>query len=145
MNEDAADKILGAASPACVELVRRQQRRMAMHQAAVQVLREHPERASRALEVLDRWEATRPQNPALTAEWRHMIETREWAALLEDSERGDHLRKGSPVPFILDAEVRLSIIGQYSRKALAGRDAARRVAEVGGLAPDIQLAPRRRE
>lgn len=105
-------------------MARRQQRRLALHQAAVGVLSEHPERASRALEVLDRWEAMRPQDPALISQWRHIIETREWAALLDDSERGDHLRKGSPVPFILDAEERLAIIGRYSRRAAAARETA---------------------
>jgi hypothetical protein len=137
MSEDASHEIGPAGSPAAVEMARRQQRRLAVHQAAVAVLGEHPERASRALEVLDRWEATRPQNSALIAQWRRIIETRQWAALLEDSEHGDTLRKGSPFPFILDAEVRLSIIDQYSRKAVAEREAVRRLAELGGLARGI--------
>ena len=131
MSEDASDGIHEAGSPPAFEMARRRERRLALHQVAVTVLGEHPERASRALEVLDRWDATRPQNPALTAEWRHIIETREWAALVEDSEGGDHLRKGSPVPFILDADVRISIIGRYSRKALAQREAAGQLDEAG--------------
>lgn len=144
MNEDASHLGHGVPSPAVAEMARREQRRLALHQAAVAVLGEDPRRASYVLEVLDRWDATRPQDPALIAQWRQIIETRRWAALLEDSEQGDRIRKGSPFTFILDAEKRLSIMGQYSRKAVAEREAARRVAEVGGLAPDIQLAPRRR-
>lgn len=126
-------------------MARRQERRLALHKAAVGVLSEHPERALRALEVLDRWEATRPQAPELVARWRRIIETRQWTDLLEDSEHGDNLRKGSPFLFILDAEERLSIMCRYSRKAIAEREAARRLGAAGGLVPDIELAPRRRE
>ena len=113
-------------------MARRHQRRLALHQAAVAVLNEHPERALRALEVLDRWEAMRPLDPALIAKWRRIIETKQWAALLEDSEHGDHVRRGSPFTFILDAEVRLSIMGQYGRREQGRRqDAAGAMLRLG--------------
>lgn len=136
MNAEASRKGREAASYAAAQIARRQQRRLALHQAAVGVLSEHPERASRALEVLDRWEARRRQDPTLISQWRHIIETREWTALLEDSEHGDRLRKGSPFAFILDAEERLAIIGQYSRKAVAERESPRRLDAVSG--PNVE-------
>lgn len=145
MKEENQAMGCGAASSAAAEMTRRQQRRLALHQAAVAVLNAHPGRASRVSEVLDRWEAMRPQNPGLISQWRRILETKQWAALLEDAERGDTLRKGSAFPFVLDAEERLSIIAQYSRKALREREAARRLVALGGLASDVQLAPRRRE
>lgn len=136
MNAEAFDKGREAASSAAAEMARRQQRRLALHQAAVASLNEHPGRVSRVLEVLNRWEATRPQDPVLISQWRHIIETREWTALLEDSEHGDRLRKGSPFAFILDAEERLAIIGQYSKKAVAERESPRRLDAVSG--PNVE-------
>ena len=87
-----------------------------MHQAAVRVLRAYPERASQVLEVLDRWTVMPSQSPTVLERWRRILDDRNWAALLDDSEQGDDLRRGSPFVFVLGAEERLSIMRHYSRR-----------------------------
>ena len=84
-----------------------------MHQAAVRVLREQPARASRVLATLDRWKAAGIR-PDMCDEWRRIIEQQDWDVVLENSERGELLRTGSPLSFVLDVEERIAIIERYS-------------------------------
>lgn len=86
-------------------------RSLALHEAAVAVLRAHPARAERALAILARWEATgdRRTKP-LWDEWRRIIRHQEWHLAVEDSDRGQQLRQASPLSFVLDAEVREEIL-----------------------------------
>lgn len=124
MNEKDTDEPSQPASHAAVEMARRKRRRLAIHRAVVHVLAEHPERLSRAAEVLGRWEGMHTLAPALVQEWWRIIEDRDWASLLEDTEGGDSLRKGSPFAFILNADERLAIFRQYSRAEAVKRTPA---------------------
>lgn len=92
---------------------RRDARRLALHQAAVRAIREHPERAEYALAILNSWIAKGFANQELAEEWRRLIESRNWDAFLEDSGHGKRLRKGSPVACVVDQEERLTIIRRF--------------------------------
>lgn len=89
---------------------------MSLHLAAVHVLREHPERAALLMETLQRWSDSQQfsDHRRLDA-WRRIVAARDWEAILEDSEAGRALRKGSPLPFALNEDERLRIFRQYSR------------------------------
>lgn len=112
MDEQDAPLPAGAA-----EELRREARRLALHQAAVRTLRVHPERAHKALETLQRWLAQGFPDVQLAQEWQALIKARDWDVLLEQSERGKRLRKGSPVSCILDQEERLAIFQRFARRA----------------------------
>jgi hypothetical protein len=112
---EAEDKEKEPHSPGEAEDLRREARRFALHQAAVRMLREHPERAQRALQTLERWMARGFPDVALAQEWRDIIERRDWDVLLADSDRGKRLRKGSPMSCVVDHEERLSIFQRFAR------------------------------
>lgn len=63
-----------------LDLHRRQDlRSLALHRKAVRVLKEHPEKAARALQVLERWQAKRDAHCSpLWDEWKRIIEGRLW-------------------------------------------------------------------
>lgn len=112
---EAEDNEKEAHSPGQAENLRREARRFALHQAAVRVLREHPERAGRALQILERWVTKGFPDAALAQEWRDIIDRRDWNVLLEDSARGKRLRKGSPMSCVVDQEERLAIFQRFAR------------------------------
>jgi hypothetical protein len=96
---------------------RRRQRRLAIHQAAVRVLRESPERAKAVGQTLSRWEVDlKSGNAGRLARWRSVLERKAWDDLLEQSESGESLRKGSPFAFVLDAQERLEIFRRFGRR-----------------------------
>ncbi len=86
-----------------------------MHQAAVRLLREQPERLTRVLDALARWSEAEHIDPSTLQEWRRIVANRQWEAMLEDSETGDDLRRGSPLPFALNTDERAAILAQYAR------------------------------
>lgn len=89
-------------------------RSLALHEAAVAVLRAHPERAERALATLARWEASGDRRTkSLWDEWRRIIEQREWNLAVEDSDRGQQLRQASPLSFVLTVEARAEILRKF--------------------------------
>lgn len=93
-------------------------RSLALHQESVRVLREQPEMAVRALEVLTRWQAkgdvhTQP----LWDEWRRIIESNLWELAVEDSARGQQLRQASPLGFVLTEDQRHAIFRRFRRDA----------------------------
>lgn len=117
-----AGQVAGAAgqgvSRAAAEETRRRERRLAMHLAAVQVLREKPKRAEKVRDALDRWEAdTLAEDPGLVAQWRQILKCQEWGSLLEESEAGERLRKGSPFGFVIDEAERFGILRKFSSRA----------------------------
>lgn len=103
-----------------LDLHRRQDlRSLALHEEAVRVLRRHPERAERALQVLSLWESTADyHSQPFRDEWRRIIQSRLWHLAVEDSERGQQLRQASPLGFVLDDAARAEIIRRYSRASL---------------------------
>lgn len=93
-------------------------RSLAMHQEAVRVLKERPEQAARALEVLTRWQAQGDlHSMPLGDEWRRIIEGRLWGVALEESDRGQQLRQASPLSFVLTEEQRSDILRRFRRDA----------------------------
>jgi hypothetical protein len=113
--EPGRAEVAGLSFPPAI--VRRQQRRMAVHQAAVQELCEHPESSLRVFEVLDRWKTLGALNPALLGQWRDILKQAAWDKLLEDSQEGETLRTGSPFAFALSESDRLAISSRYSSRA----------------------------
>jgi uncharacterized protein (DUF433 family) len=104
------------------DLHRRQDlRSLDLHLEAVRVLKEHPERIQRALEVLDRWEvAVDPRSKPLLDEWRRIIADRLWDLAVEDSDRGQQLRQASPLSFVLEPSVRDEVIHRWRADVLGG-------------------------
>lgn len=91
-------------------------RSLALHQEAVRVLREHPEKASRALEVLSRWQATGDaRTKPLWDEWRRIIEGGLWEQAVQDNDRGQQLRQASPLGFVLSEDQRAAIMKRFRR------------------------------
>lgn len=95
---------------------RHDRRSLVLHQEAVRVLRGHPERAARALEVLTRWQAggdvhTMP----LWNEWRRIIEGQLWELAIQDNDTGQQLRQASPLGFVLSDEKRAEIRERFRR------------------------------
>ena len=86
-------------------------RSLLLHQEAVKMVQAEPELANRALATLERWASqnswySKPLRDRLV----EIIEARDWGALLDESERGQELRKASPMACLLPNEVRLRII-----------------------------------
>lgn len=91
-------------------------RSLALHQEAVRLLREQPQKASRVLEVLSRWELTGdPRTKPLWEEWRRIIEGKLWHLAVEESDRGQQLRQASPLGFVLDEDQRTAIFERFRR------------------------------
>jgi hypothetical protein len=86
-----------------------------MHHAAVRVIEAQPERLTRVLDALARWsESERIESPKLQA-WRRIVGERQWEVMLDVSDAGDELRRGSPLPFALDADERAAILALFAR------------------------------
>jgi hypothetical protein len=111
-----AEELDWASSDSAIEERWRQGRRLALHRAAARLLEEHPARAERALQVIERWTAAGFPNEPLVQEWRRIIESRQWGDLLEDTQRGNDLRKGSPFGFVLDDDERIGIIRHFAQE-----------------------------
>ena len=93
-------------------------RSLALHQEAVRVLREHPEKAARALEVLTRWQAGGDVHTTpLWEEWRRIIEGELWDLAVQDSDRGQQLRQASPLGFVLTEDQRNTVAQRFRRDA----------------------------
>jgi hypothetical protein len=96
--------------------LRNDQRSLALHEEAVRVLREHPEKAAVALEVLTRWQSAGDVHTMpLWNEWRRIIEGALWEIAVEDSDRGQQLRQASPLGFVLTPEQRNAISARFRR------------------------------
>ena len=93
-------------------------RSLALHKEAVRVLRAHPEKAARALEVLTRWQATGDVHTMpLWDEWRRIIEGRLWELVVAETDRGQQLRQASPLGFVLSNDQREEIMAWFRRDA----------------------------
>jgi len=94
------------------------QRTLAFHQKAAEILLEHPERLNDVHETLYNWgklEGTQAQGWAL--KWLELINgltVSEVAKLIvEESEQADFIRKSSPFAGLLSEEERMTIIKKY--------------------------------
>ena len=79
--------------------------------AAVDVLLARPELAATALATLDRWDSVAPpDSAALRAAWRDALIRRDFAPVLARNDRGQQLRRASPLARVLPQAQRLAII-----------------------------------
>lgn len=70
-----------------------------------------PSLEARALEILERWDTVAPiSSKPLRDEWKRVIAERDWGLALEESDRGQQLRRVSPMTILLPEQVRLDII-----------------------------------
>jgi hypothetical protein len=87
---------------------------LAFHQVALQRLRGEPELRRKALDVLDRWDATSPSpsSQRYRDTWRQLLRgdlERLEAAVCVDSEEAATLRSVSPLGFVLGEVERLRV------------------------------------
>lgn len=91
-------------------------RSLALHQEAVRVLRAHPEKAARVLEVLTRWQAKGDVHTMpLWEEWRRIIEGQLWELAVQENDIGQQLRQASPLGFVLSEDKRAEIFERFRR------------------------------
>ena len=86
-------------------------RSLALHVAAVSLMRADETCIARALEILARWDTHVSQrSKPLRDEWVRILREKDWTAALAEDERGNQLRQASPCACILPTEQRLAII-----------------------------------
>ena len=87
-------------------------RSLALHTAAIEMMRADESLVQRALDILARWEtlAGHACSKPLTDEWVRILRERDWGLALSTSERGNQLRQASPVSCVLPNERRLEIL-----------------------------------
>ncbi len=110
---DPAGSSAGSVSP----VKRFEDRSLALHAAAVRILRADPGALARARVTLDRWIARHAGSPPQAlVEWSAILsQSRERVAAiaLELSERGDRLRKSSPLSTLVGKEERRRIYAAH--------------------------------
>lgn len=99
-----------------VAIRERQGRRLALHEAAVRLLRDQPSLSENVQGVLDRWRSRGVQDSSVLVEWQRILDSEDWDALLEAGEHGDEVRKGSPFTFVVGEDERLTIFRQFAAK-----------------------------
>jgi hypothetical protein len=87
-----------------------------LHKEAVRRMREDPPLVERALATLRRWMgAADPRKLPLLSEWKRILEDRDWDCALQASERGNELRRRSPMDTVLPPAVRMRILSEVYR------------------------------
>lgn len=80
------------------------------------MIQSDPSLADRALATLARWDKTMGvRSKPLRDRWVRIIQEKDWALAVEDSELGNQLRQASPMACLLPNEVRFAIIAQVRR------------------------------
>lgn len=86
-------------------------RSLALHTAAIELMRADETLIERALDLLARWDThVSAHSKPLRDEWVRILQERDWALALSVSERGNQLRQASPVSCMLPTERRLEIL-----------------------------------
>ena len=71
----------------------------------------NPALADQALAILARWDThVCVRSKPLRDRWVEIIKAQDWAAALEESERGNQLRQASPLSCLLPNDVRRAIL-----------------------------------
>jgi hypothetical protein len=94
----------------------RQNRRLALHEAAVRLLRQQHALSEKVRGVLERWRAMGVPASSVLDEWQRILDAQDWDALLEAGEPGDEVRKGSPFTFVLGEDDRLPVVRQSAAR-----------------------------
>lgn len=91
-------------------------RSLALHTAAIELMRSDEALIQRALDILARWDThVSASSKPLRDEWVRILRERDWELALSVSERGNQLRQASPVACVLPTERRLEIIRATSK------------------------------
>lgn len=86
-------------------------RSLALHTAAVELMRSDETLIQRALNILARWDShVSMHSKPLRDEWVRILRDRDWELALSAGEHGNQLRQASPVSCVLPTEQRLEII-----------------------------------
>ena len=91
-----------------------------LNQAAIDALKQQPERLQAVLATLDHWDAVAAlASRPLRDEWREIVLGGLWDRVLAPDDRGQQLRQSSPLGRALPASRRLEII-----RACKGRNSS---------------------
>jgi hypothetical protein len=86
-------------------------RSLLLHEEAVRMIQADPSLSDRALAILERWAKHGSRHAKLLRErWAEIIKAGDWAAVLEESERGRQFRQASPILCLVPNDVRLRIL-----------------------------------
>lgn len=104
---------------------------MALHQAAVDLLKADPALVGKAQATLRRWlEKGSSRSTRLWLEWEQILLNRQWRKALASGQRAQTLRQSSPLVTILPADTRKQVLDQIAalKKGVVLREAPAEVA-----------------
>lgn len=79
-----------------------------LHREAVRLMLDDDALRIRAIAILNRWDKTCDHHSKpLRDAWLNILQQRNWALALAQSERGNQLRQSSPVACVLPTKLRL--------------------------------------
>lgn len=89
---------------------------IALHEEAVRAVQRDPALLDEAKATLELWQSTKPssRSAGLWQEWQDILQNRRWRKVLGRTRRAQELRQASPLPTILPAAVRQSILAASS-------------------------------
>lgn len=99
---------------------------LALHQAAVDLVKVDPAHLARAQATLARWLGSGPsRSTSLWTEWEEVLSKRQWRKILGSSRRAQELRQSSPLVTLLPDDTRKIVLAQIGalKKGVVIRDA----------------------
>ncbi|MGQ0712061.1 MAG: helix-turn-helix domain-containing protein [Rhodoferax sp.] len=90
---------------------------LALHTAAVQLLKEDPALIDKARALLDRWLRDNPDSRSaeLWRQWAEHLNKRRFSRILGRSAHAQQMRQASPLPHVLPAATRAAILNDVSQ------------------------------
>ncbi|MBN8510745.1 MAG: helix-turn-helix transcriptional regulator [Burkholderiales bacterium] len=89
---------------------------LALHEAAVRLVRDDAELIQNAADVLQRWlGAGESRSSSLWREWQDILQRRQWRKILGRTRRAQELRQASPLVTVLPESVRRDVLEQVGR------------------------------
>ena len=90
---------------------------LALHRVAYELMKKDDELRLRALETVRSWQQNKPnsRSAALWAEWERFLSKKALSRILGRSARAQQLRQASPLPTILPADLRQSLLAEVSQ------------------------------
>ena len=86
---------------------------LALHDAALSVIRSDQGKVQQARDVLDQWLLTGSlHSSVLWLEWQNLLIHRQWRQVLDLTARGQQLRQASPLTSLLPAAIRQEVLSQ---------------------------------
>lgn len=106
---------------------------LALHRAAYELMKKDDELHSRALETVRSWQQNNPNSRSapLWSEWERLLTKKALNRVLGRGARAQQLRQTSPLPTILPAELRQSLLAEVSQLK-RGIVVARQIQPSGG-------------